>query len=118
MSAIQKVEIVSPVHKGLPKTEWWAKLLVALLIALPIKTLFFFWFFASWFPQLGLTFWQLLLPVYLASIAFRPVLGIKGRWIPTTRLFKNRYDHGNGMVEEELHESKTELSAEAQKSCC
>lgn len=116
MSAIQKVEIVSPVHKGLPKTEWWAKLIVGLLIALPIKTLLVFWFVATWFPQLGITYWQLLLPVYLAGIIFRP-FSFKGRFIPENRLFKLQYDHGNGMVEEFMHESREVIKDVPERIC-
>lgn len=109
LSAIQKVEIVVPVHKGLPKVERWAKLITELLIFLPIKTLLFFWFVASWFPQLGITYWQLLLPVYLAGIAFRPFI-FRGRWIPENRLFKTRFDHGGGLLQETLYESKTPIT--------
>lgn len=115
MSDIQKVEIVQPVHKGLPKTETVAKLITALLIALPIKTLFVFWFVATWYPQWGLTFWELLLPVYIAGFLFQPLTRFRGRWIPENRLFKLRYDHGQGVVEEQMIESRTNISKDVQK---
>lgn len=89
LSAIQKVEIVLPVHSGFPKTETWAKLLTLFLVVLPLKTLLVFWFVATWFPQLGLTYWSLILPVWLAGILFQP-LGFRGRFIPKNRLWKTR----------------------------
>jgi hypothetical protein len=33
-------------------------------------TLFVFWFFASWFPELGYTYWQLVLPVFIVRMIF------------------------------------------------
>lgn len=34
------------------------------LLALALRTLVVWWFFTAWFPELGLTYWQLILPVY------------------------------------------------------
>lgn len=112
MSNIQKVEIVQPVHKGLPKVEAWAQILVSLLFMLPLKTLFVFWFVASWFPEWGLTFWELILPVYIAGSLFRPLSNFRGRWIPVNRLFKLRHNHGENMVTEEMYESKKPMHKE------
>lgn len=66
-----KAEIV----RTWPKGGWkWFEMLLAEVIELALKTLFVWWFFAAWFPTLGLTFWQLALPVYVVrSITFHPV---------------------------------------------
>lgn len=32
---------------------------------LAILVLLVWWFFAAWFPELGITYWQLVLPVYV-----------------------------------------------------
>lgn len=55
-----KVEIVRP--KWTPE-EWASKFLAALL-GLALRTLIVWWFCAAWFPELGLTYWQLVLAVY------------------------------------------------------
>lgn len=108
MSAIQKVEIVTPaIAKELaPRT------LVRLLVGLALRVLVVWWFVATWFPEQGLTYWGLVLPVWIASWIFR---GGFARHIPEKKLFRQRYDHGHGMVEEEVFESLTDLHEEAKK---
>lgn len=67
-----KAEIVRP--KWTPE-EWFAKILTALL-NLALITLIVFWFFASWYPELGLTYWQLVLPVYaIRNLIAPPLIG-------------------------------------------
>lgn len=67
-----RAEIVRP--KWSPE-DWFAKILGAFL-SLAIITLVLFWFVASWFPHLGLTYWQLVLPVYaLRLLISRPLIG-------------------------------------------
>jgi hypothetical protein len=83
LSAIQKVEIVVPAIK-LPKRERFA-LILAKLAHLAGRTLIVFWFAATWFPELGLTYWGLVLPVYIASWLLAPIT-IRGRFIPADRL--------------------------------
>jgi len=55
-----KAEIVRPKWS----TEDWAANLFGGILALALRTLVVWWFFAAWYPELGLTFWQLVLPVY------------------------------------------------------
>lgn len=62
-----KAEIVRPKWST---EEWFTKLFGALL-NLALITLVVFWFFAAWFPELGLTYWQLVLPIYV----FRSLIG-------------------------------------------
>ena len=38
------------------------------LLFLAFCVLIVWWFFATWFPQLGFTYWQLVLPVYAFRI--------------------------------------------------
>jgi uncharacterized membrane protein YfcA len=83
LSQIQKVEIVVPAIK-LPKRERVATTFAKLLY-LAARTLIVFWFVASWFPELGLTYWSLVLPVWIASTIFVPI-SIRGRFIPADRL--------------------------------
>lgn len=83
--SIQKVEIVVPAVKS-PRPERIA-MLIAKTIALLTRTLLVFWFVAGAFGEYGWTFWQLLLPVYIASNIFVPI-AVKGRWIPANRLGK------------------------------
>jgi hypothetical protein len=61
-----KAEIVRPKWTG----EEWAANIAGGLLGLALRTLIVWWLFATWFPQLGLTYWQLALPVY----AIRTVL--------------------------------------------
>lgn len=55
-----KAEIVRPKWKA----EDWAGNLFGGVLALALRTLIVWWFFAAWYPELGLTYWQLVLPVY------------------------------------------------------
>jgi cytosine/uracil/thiamine/allantoin permease len=55
-----KAEIVRPKR---PAPEVFG-LFVGTLLWLAVVVLIVWWFFAAWFPQLGLTYWQLVLPVY------------------------------------------------------
>ena len=59
-----KAEIVRPKWSF----EDFASNLFAGLIGLALRTLVVWWFFAAWFPELGLTYWQLILPVYAARM--------------------------------------------------
>ena len=83
MSAIQKVEVVVPAVK-IPKRERFATI-IAKLIHLAGRTLIVFWLVATFFPELGLTYWGLVLPVYVASWVFAPI-ALRGRFIPADRL--------------------------------
>lgn len=38
--------------------------IVGNLLVLAIRVLIVWWFVAAWFPEYGLTYWQLILPVY------------------------------------------------------
>ncbi|WP_394253646.1 hypothetical protein [Arthrobacter pityocampae] len=55
-----KVEIVRP-KKDTP-TQLGE--IVANLLVLAFRVLIVWWFVAAWFPEYGLTYWQLILPVY------------------------------------------------------
>lgn len=61
-----KVEIVTPKWTG---DKWVSKLLEALLFT-AFAVLIIWWCVASWFPELGLTYWQLILPFYAARLVF------------------------------------------------
>lgn len=42
-----------------------------MMLFLPaFRTLIIWWFVAAWFPELGLTYWQLVLAVYAARCIF------------------------------------------------
>jgi hypothetical protein len=83
LSTIQKVEVVVPAIK-LPKRERLAIYLAKTTFVL-FRTLLVFWLAASFAPELGLTYWGLILPVYVASWLFTPI-AIRGRFIPQERL--------------------------------
>jgi hypothetical protein len=69
-----KAEIVRP--KWTP--EVWVEKIVGALVSLALTTLIVFWFVASWFPHLGLTYWQLILPVFTFRwLISRPLIGRK-----------------------------------------
>jgi len=58
--SIQQVEIVKPAQS-------WPEVLGDLiggLFGLAMRVLFVWWAIAVWFPELGLTYWQIVLPVY------------------------------------------------------
>lgn len=54
-----KVEIVKPVKDYNPVTN-----VVSLLLVMALRVLVVWWAVASFFPELGLTYWQLILPVF------------------------------------------------------
>ena len=66
-----KAEIVRPKWKP----EEWVANLVTGLLGLALRTLIVWWFFAAWLPEYGLTYWQLVLPVYAVRmlIAGNPI---------------------------------------------
>lgn len=67
-----KAEIVRP--KWTPE-DWVARTIGAFL-SLALTTLVLFWFVATWLPQYGLTYWQLVLPVFtLRLLIARPLIG-------------------------------------------
>lgn len=55
-----KVEVVTPRTKDEKRGQ-----VIANILHIPILVLVTWWFFASWFPELGLTYWQLILPVFV-----------------------------------------------------
>lgn len=61
-----KAELVTPKWTG---TKWAGNVL-SILFMTAFRTLIVWWFIAAWFPELGLTFWQLVLPVYAARMIF------------------------------------------------
>lgn len=67
-----KAEIVRPKWTS----DEWGGLIASAILNIAILTLIVFWFFASWFPELGLTYWQLVLPVFtFRFLISRPLLG-------------------------------------------
>jgi hypothetical protein len=95
--SIQKVEIVSPAPA---KKKAWGVLLQT-LTGLGIRTLLVYWFFSSWFSELGLTYWGLVLPVYIAMFIFR---GPTARVIPERYLRRRKWLNLDGELVEELEE--------------
>lgn len=78
IATVQQVEVVKG-HRG-----FWESAFSA-LFTLSYRTVFVWWAVAVWFPELGLTYWQLVLPIYAAcllihSVKVFPVLpkGFKG----------------------------------------
>jgi hypothetical protein len=66
--SIQQVEIVKP---DLTTSEAISEL-IGSLAGLGLR-IFFIWLAVSeWFPQLGLTYWQLVLPVYAVRMLILP----------------------------------------------
>ena len=61
-----KAEIITPKWTA---DKWVSKIYQALL-STAVSVLILWWFFAAWFPQLGLTYWQLVLPFYAARVVF------------------------------------------------
>lgn len=58
--SIQQVEVVSPYKHD---SELWGKI-AGSFVALAIRALVVWWAVAVWFPELGITYWQAILPVY------------------------------------------------------
>lgn len=98
--SIQKVEIVVPSIKSPPLER--VSVGFAIAVALLIRTALVFWLVASWVPELGITFWQLILPLYVVSFISHPI-AFKGRYIPGSRL---RRAYGTTEFEELLHVKK------------
>lgn len=69
-----KVEIVTPKWTS----DKWVTKIFGALFGIALKTLVVWWFFAAWLPELGLTYWQLVLPVYAIVVLF-PASGIRAR---------------------------------------
>ena len=97
MSAIQKVEIVIPAvsKERAPRT------LVRLLFGLALRVLVVWWFVATWFPELGLTYWGLVLPVWIASWVFT---ANTGRHIPEKLLRRQKHITPRGDITETVGE--------------
>lgn len=66
-----KVEVVKPVANYSPASD-----ALSLLYVLGFRVLFVWWAFASFFPELGLTYWQLILPVVAVRGLFGSPLAI------------------------------------------
>lgn len=58
--SVPQVEVVHPKLSG---SEAWTRI-VGSLLGLAYRVLFVWWALAVWYPELGLTYWQLILPVY------------------------------------------------------
>jgi hypothetical protein len=58
--SIQQVEIVTP-KKDIPEA---LGILTGGLIGLAMRVLVVWWAIAAWFPELGITYWQAILPVF------------------------------------------------------
>lgn len=65
-----KAEIVQPKR---PAAQQFGDFVVNLIL-LAVRVLIVWWAIAAWFPELGITYWQAILPVYAvrALIAQRP----------------------------------------------
>lgn len=66
--SIQQVEIVKPPQSA---PEFIGSL-VGGLVGLSLRVLIIWWAVAVWFPEFGLTFWQLVLPVYALRMLVVP----------------------------------------------
>ena len=64
---VTQVEVVNPKLTG---AESVGRILSSLFV-LAYRVLFVWWAVAVWFPEFGITYWQLVLPVY----AFRALVG-------------------------------------------
>lgn len=66
--SVQQVEIVNP---KLTTAESVTRIFAG-LFGLAFRVLFIWWAVAVWFPELGLTYWQLVLPVYAVRLLIGP----------------------------------------------
>jgi len=66
--SIQQVEIVKPAQ-SIPEALLES---IGGLFNLAMRTLFVWWAVAVWFPEAGLTYWQLVLPVYALRVLVVP----------------------------------------------
>ena len=71
--SVQQVEIVKP---NLTPTEATAALAGA-LFGLGIRVLIIWWAIVAWFPEFGLTYWQIILPVYALRMLILPAPDFK-----------------------------------------
>ena len=66
-AAVVQVEVV----RELPEASEIVSRVIAYVIAnVGITSLLAWWFFASWFPELGITWWSLVLPVWTIRFLF------------------------------------------------
>lgn len=61
-----KVEIVTPPLDA----ERWGALIFKALFNVALMTLLLWWLVATWTPELGLTYWELVLPVVVVRFLF------------------------------------------------
>jgi hypothetical protein len=66
--SIQQVEIVKP-SRPIPQALGE---LFASLVGMGIRVLIVWWALAVWFPELGITYWQAILPFYAARALVAP----------------------------------------------
>jgi len=66
-----RAEIVRP-KKSIPENVGE---ILGSLLSMAFRVLIVWWFFAAWFPHMGLSYWQLVLPVYAvrALVSGRPI---------------------------------------------
>lgn len=57
---VTQVEVVNPKLT----TKESVERIIGSLLGLAYRVLFVWWAVAVWFPELGITYWQLVLPVY------------------------------------------------------
>lgn len=99
MSNIQKVEVVKPYRRLELRTE-----MIFAFIAMLLRTLFVWWAVAAWFPELGITYWQAILPVMALRMMFNNP-SYKGRPVFWKKVLRERYANISGTKEfEELSE--------------
>lgn len=73
MSAVQQVEIVKP-SRPLPEALGE---LIGSFAWFAVRVLIIWWGVAVWFPEYGLTYWQLILPVYAIRALILPKLTVR-----------------------------------------
>lgn len=61
-----KVEVIQP----RPTLDRWVEMVLKAMLGIAISALFVWWFFASWYPEFGFTYWQLVLPVTAIKFLF------------------------------------------------
>lgn len=70
-----KVEIVTPKKNG----EEIAAAIFGQFFGLAVRVLIVWWAVAVWFPEFGITYWQLVLPVYAVRMLILPL-----KFVPRT----------------------------------
>jgi hypothetical protein len=102
LSNIQKVEIVKPYRQRELPIE-----ILLDFIAIGIRTLFVWWTVAAWFPELGITYWETILPVYALRMMFNNP-SYKGRVILWKNVVRDRWATYDGKrVYEDVNEDVT-----------